>query len=358
MKLSSYFIAALVIAASSVAFAQEKALVIAGTGGASQDAARSAWYQPFSKETGIRIVEDEYDQKLSQIRAQIEANNVKWDVVTVPILVLYAGCAEGMFEKVEWNKLLNPADFGEPLSPCGVPVVNSSGVLVYDADRIKDGPKTSAPKTSAPKTWADFWNVAKWPGKRGLWYGPQETLEVALMADGVPPAKVIEVLAGPGGVDRAFRKLDELKPNIQWWKSGSESLQLLGSGETVMSYAWNGRVAAANQADKKHFRMVWDAGHVNGSSHLVILKGAPHKPPAIDFIKYAASAPAQARYAEAIPYGPPNIRALDLVPASLRDQLPTAHLETAQPQNTQAYADFWTEHEGELSERFARWVSK
>ena len=69
MKLSSYFIAALAIAASSVAFAQEKTLVIAGTGGASQDAARSAWYQPFSKETGIRIVEDEYDQKLSQIRA-------------------------------------------------------------------------------------------------------------------------------------------------------------------------------------------------------------------------------------------------------------------------------------------------
>ncbi|MBV9738049.1 MAG: polyamine ABC transporter substrate-binding protein [Hyphomicrobiales bacterium] len=347
MKLSACF-AALAIAASSVAFAQEKTLVIAGTGGASQDAARKAWYEPFSKEMGVRVVEDEYDQKLSQIRAQIEANNVKWDVATVPILVLYAGCAEGMFEKVEWNKLLNPADFGEPLSPCGVPVVNSSGVLVYDADRIKDG----------PKTWADFWNVAKWPGKRGLWYGPQETLEVALMADGVPPAKVMEVLAGPGGVDRAFAKLDELKPNIQWWKSGSESLQLLGSGETVMSYAWNGRVAAANQADKKHLRMVWDAGHVNGSSHLVILKGAPHKQTAIDFIKYAASAPAQARYAEAIPYGPPNTRALDLVPATLRDQLPTAHLATAQPQNTQAYADFWTEHEGELSERFARWVSK
>ena len=63
----------------------------------------------------------------------------------MPILVLYAGCAEGMFEKVEWNKLLNPADFGEPLSPCGVPVVNSSGVLVYDADRIKDGPRAPRP---------------------------------------------------------------------------------------------------------------------------------------------------------------------------------------------------------------------
>jgi putative spermidine/putrescine transport system substrate-binding protein len=209
-----YLLSLLLVVASPPAFAQEKTLVIAGTGGASQDAARSAWYQPFSKETGIRVVEDEYDQKLSQIRAQIEAKNVKWDVATVPILVLYAGCAEGMFEKVEWSKLLNPADFGEPLSPCGVPVVNSSGVLVYDADKIKDG----------PKTWADFWNVAKWPGKRGLWYGPQETL--------------------------------------------------------------------------------------------------------------------------------------DLVPATLRDQLPTAHLDTAQPQNTQVYADFWTEHEGELSERFARWVSK
>src|SRR4029077_3758347 len=103
--------------------------------------------------------------------------------------VFNAGCSGESVGTVDWTNFRSSADFGEPLSPCGVPVVNSSGVLVYDADRIKDDPNTSAPKTSTPKTWADFWNVAKWPGKRGLWYGPQETLEVALMADGVPPAK-------------------------------------------------------------------------------------------------------------------------------------------------------------------------
>lgn len=338
----------LALLTASAATAAERVVVIAGTGGASQEAQRKAWYQPFSEDVGVKVVEDEYDQKLAQIRAQVETGSVKWDVATVPVLVLAVGCAEGLFETVEWSKILDQADYDEPLSPCGVPVVNSSGVLVYDADRIKDG----------PKTWAEFWDVSRWPGKRGLWYGPQETLEVALMADGVVPGEVVDTLAGPGGVDRAFQKLDEIKPHIHWWKSGSESLQLLASGETVMTYAWNGRVAIANQKDKKNFKMVWEAGHPNGSSHFVILKGAPHKAEAIEFIKYAASPEAQARFARTIPYGPPNRRALTLLDDGLRSQLPGAHMQYAQRQTGETYATFWLEHGDELNERFAAWVSK
>lgn len=42
------------------------------------------------------------------------------------------------------------------------------------------------------------------------------------MADGVPAADVYKVLATKEGQDRAFAKLDELKPNIQWWESGAQ----------------------------------------------------------------------------------------------------------------------------------------
>src|SRR5262249_12780012 len=132
---------------AGAAFADE--ITVAGTGGASQAAQRAAWYEPFAKVTGIRIIEDEYDQKLAQIRAQVQTGSVKWDIATVPQLVLKVGCDEGMFERIDWSKVLDPADYSEPLSPCGVPAVNSSGVLAYDGDRLKDG----------PKSWADFWNV-------------------------------------------------------------------------------------------------------------------------------------------------------------------------------------------------------
>ena len=64
----------------------------------------------------------------------------------------------------------------------------------------------------APASWADFWDVKKFPGKRALRKGPKYTLEFALMADGVAPKDVYKVLAGKDGQDRAFKKLDELKP--------------------------------------------------------------------------------------------------------------------------------------------------
>jgi len=335
---------------SALTSAHAQTLVIAGTGGASQAAQREAWYVPFMEDTGIQIVEDEYDQKLAQIRAQVESGTLKWDIATVPQLVLKVGCAEGLFERVEWSSVLDPTryEFKEPITPCGLPVVNSSGVLVYDADRLEDG----------PKTWADFWDVERWPGKRGLWYGPQETLEVALLADGVAPDEVMKALAAPDGVERAFRKLDQLKPHIHWWKSGSESLQLLGTGEVVMTYAWNGRVATANLRDKRNFRMVWQAGHPNGSSTLAILRGSRNRNQAVEFIAYAASPEAQARFARTIPYGPPNQHALDLLEPTLRAQLPTAHWETAQSQATDLYARFWLEHADSLNERFAAWASR
>jgi putative spermidine/putrescine transport system substrate-binding protein len=338
--------AALTAAIASAASAEE--VTVAGTGGASQAAQRTAWYEPFTKATGIRVVEDEYDQKLAQIRAQVQTGSVKWDIATVPQLVLKVGCDEGLFEKIDWSSVLDPADFSEPISPCGVPAVNSSGVLVYDADRLKDG----------PKSWADFWNIEKWPGKRGLWYGPQETLEVALMADGVPPDKVDDVLAGPGGADRAFKKLDALKPSIHWWKSGSESIQLLASGETVMTYAWNGRVAAANKEDKRNFKMVWEAGHPNGSSALAILKGSTHKDLAVKFIVYATSAEPQAAFARIITYGPPNKKALPLLDPQTKSQIPGPFMQYAQSQATEKYARFWIDNADSLSERFAAWVSK
>ena len=45
------------------------------------------------------------------------------------------------------------------------------------------------------------------------------------MADGVKPADVYKVLRTPEGVDRAFAKLDQIKPHAVWWTSSSKALQ-------------------------------------------------------------------------------------------------------------------------------------
>src|SRR5438128_2460327 len=142
--------------------ASAQSVTVTSSGGAVQEAQRTAWYGPFTKATGIRIVEDNWNQELAKARAQIETRSVKWDVVEITALNLSAACEEGLVERIDWSRYFDAKDFEDAggLPPCGVPILSASGGLAYDSDKIKD----------PPRTWADFWNVKKWPGKRGLLY--------------------------------------------------------------------------------------------------------------------------------------------------------------------------------------------
>ena len=96
------------------------------------------------------------------------------------------------------------------------------------------------------------------------------------MADGVAPQDVYKTLATAAGVERAFKKLDQIKGSIVWWEKGSQPPQLLASGEVVMTDAYNGRIAAANDKDKKNFKIVW-TNNLYTIDSWVIMKGTPNK---------------------------------------------------------------------------------
>jgi len=235
------------------------------------------FYGPFAAANKIQIQEESFNQELAKIRSQVETGNLIWDMVSTTAINVATGCEEGLLEKIDWSKYFDTKVFRDVggVSECGVPYLFVSGGLAYDGNRIKD---------NAPKTWADFWNVTKWPGKRGLLYRAEQTFEVALMADGVPPAKAMEVLSAPGGVDRALKKLEELKPHVHWWKNGAESINLLSTGEVAMAYAWNGRVASANKTNNLNLKMELGAGHVSGCQYWAIMKGSKKVDLAYKFI--------------------------------------------------------------------------
>ena len=100
-----------------------------------------------------------------------------------------------------------------------------STVYAYDSTKLK----------IAPTKMADFFELQTFPGKRGLRKSPKGTLEWALIADGVPTADVYKVLATKDGAERAFKKLTELKPNIQWWEAGAQPPQFLVAGDVVLT---------------------------------------------------------------------------------------------------------------------------
>ncbi|WP_046112097.1 ABC transporter substrate-binding protein [Aquincola tertiaricarbonis] len=326
--------------------ASARDLTVVSVGGALQEAFRQAYWQPYAAARGERLVEDTNVVGLTKVRAMVEAGQLQWDLVQMDEEDVVVGCDTGLLERIDWRAAV-PASRDLPpemLNPCGLPTMIWAKVLSYDERRLSQG----------PRSWADFWDTRRWPGKRGLRKQAKQTLEIALMADGVPPSEVYKLLATRAGQDRAFAKLDQLKADIQWWEAGAQPIEWLASGAVVMSSAYNGRIAAANR-EGKSLATVWKQ-QINGPTYWVVLKGSPNKAQALALVDYMTGAARQKVFAETIPYGPVNPKAQALLGKPVLAMLPNApqNLDAPLLQNTQ----FWADHLDDLQQRFARWVGR
>ncbi|WP_137391979.1 ABC transporter substrate-binding protein [Rhodoligotrophos defluvii] len=329
------------------ASANARDLTIVAWGGVGQEAQRAAFFDPYTKATGKVVLEDQ-TPVLAKIRSMVESGNVTWDLVDQESAEVMIGCEEGLFEKIDWSQI-DRSKYAEHVhSDCGYGIYTAGNVLAYDGNRLKDNP---------PKSWADFFDTKKYPGKRGLWNTPKGALEVALMADGVPPAEVYKVLRTPEGVDRAFAKLDTIKPDILLWSSGSEFLSRLASGEYVMTYAWNGRIPTANKSDKKNLKIAWDAGYTYVTDQLAIVKGSPNAAQAMDYIKFIHQHPElQAEYAKRTYYSSTSLASLDYLSPEVKEQLPL--IPERLKYGVAVDDEFWVENLDSLTERFNVWAAQ
>lgn len=314
-------------------------------GGASKEAQVHAFYRPFEQITGKKVVAGEWNGEMAKLKAMLATNSVSWDVLDVEDNDLARGCDDGLFERLDYDRL----GIKEPLvegakSECGVGIFVWSNVLAYNADRLK----------TAPQGWNDFWDLKKFPGKRSLRKSARGSLEFALMADGVPPSEIYKVLATSAGVDRAFAKLDQIKSSIQWWEAGAQPPQYLMAGDVVMSSAYNGRIHAAKNSGA-NLRVVWD-GNLYQFDDWAIPKGTPNLDAAYQFISFAMRPEQQKLYTEKMAYGPSNTAAAALLDKQLLSELPTnpKNMENA----LQMDVAFWVDHGEALEERFIAWSNR
>ena len=325
------------------AFAQQQ-ITIVNFGGANANAQKKAYYEPYEK-TGTKVVAVEYNGEQAKIKAMVETKKVTWDVVEVEAPDVQRGCDEGLFEKIDFSKIGPKADFlPAAVKECGVGVFVWSTVMAWNADKVK----------TAPTSWADFWDVKKIPGKRGMRKGARYNLEFALLADGVKPADVYKVLATKDGADRAFRKLTELKPNIQWWEAGAQPAQFLVAGDVALSTVYNGRIDAANR-EGRNLKIYWPGG-IYDLDYWVIPKGAPNKDASMKFIAFASQPATQAVYAQNIAYGPVNNKALAKLDKKVLDDLPTSPVNAKE--SIQMNVGFWADQGEALEKRFAAWATQ
>ena len=337
---------ALPLAAIRPARAQARDLTIVSWGGAYQEAQREVYFRPWMQSRRQRMLEATWDGGVDVLRDRVRSGVNSWDVVQVEGAELLLGCEEGLFDRLDWDAIGGRDQYiPEAVNDCGVGAVLYSFVLAWDRARLPQ----------APRGWADFFDTARIPGRRALRRGPKTTLEIALLADGVPPAGVYPLLRTEAGVARAFARLDSIRGDLAWWDRGAQPPQWLASGEVVLTNAYNGRIAAANATDGRDFGMLWDRNLYTLDSW-VIMRGSPNRQFALDFLAFVGTPVVQAMLPPLIPYGVTARGAKALLPPPLLATLPTA------PANADAalHIDdrFWLDNLDRLNDRFTAWMAQ
>lgn len=245
------------------------------SGGAWEDSWRSAHLEGFQELTGAQVDLSFYCCSLDKLQVQVESGAVEWSVAAVGTEgQLLQGIEAGLFQKLD--KDVVPLDRLPPGAYNDYAISNGpyASVLTWNTQVFGPG--------SEPKDAIDIFNVEDFPGKRCMMQHVQlgGTLEVALLADGVPPDKLY-----PLDVERALRKLATIKDDIVWWKSGAESVQFILDGQCDMGMAFNGRPYERVVKENAPLAITWNNAVLN-HSWLAIPKGAPNPELANAYLAY------------------------------------------------------------------------
>jgi len=328
--------------ASPLAFASPNNLTIVTRDDATQRAIQAAYVQPFAAVTATPVQQQIWDGGIDTLRTQAKVTEDPWDLVLLDPDELTTACGEGILEKLDWSAIGGKDHYvPQAASDCGVGALIVDTVLAWDKDKLPVGP-----------TWSDFWDVAKYPGKRGLRKGVRGNLEIALMADGVAPGDVYKTLGTADGVDRAFRKLDQLKPYIEWWSAETEAAHILASGDVLMTSAPSGQIATLGEHGHRNFGLQFAAGLYEMQSW-AIMKNSNALRIAQQFLYFTGMPAIELRLLRAS--GDAGLA------KGLNDGLPPelAAISPSNPANLSVGlridAGFWHDNLGKLRQRFDAW---
>jgi putative spermidine/putrescine transport system substrate-binding protein len=314
-------------------------ITVADPGGPFGPAFRKAFYDPFEKATGNKVVNVAREaEPTAQFKAMVETKSYVWDVCTLTLSARDILKVQGLLDPVGFAHSDVPKLMPEAISSEWMGTDVYSTIFAYRTDRVKN----------APASWADFFNVEKFPGRRSLRKNAIDTLEEALLADGVPLDKLY-----PLDVDRAFKILDKIKPHIDvWWTGGAQSTQLLQSGEVDMVAGWNARLQSAIDGGAPA-KIVWNQGlySIEGWG---LPKGGPKADVARQFIRFCSDPKQQSVYTDALAYGPTNLDAYQTINSDRAKLLPTSADNLKQMRI--ANEDWWSANRSKVSERFDSWL--
>ncbi|HVL09612.1 MAG TPA: ABC transporter substrate-binding protein [Burkholderiaceae bacterium] len=330
------------LGAPAIVLGQNHRLVTRDPGGPFTKAFSKAFYEPFKKATGVTVVGVASESEPSgMVKAMVESRNYRWDMAHLSNSTHMALAKLGHLEPIAGPKGLGPNVSKIPANMRGEFILGIdvyATVIAYRTDTVK----------KAPQSWKDFFDTKGFPGLRSLRKNPYDTIEEALLADGVPPSQLY-----PLDLDRAFRKLSQIKKEVGvWWENGAQTSQLLKTGEVDMIPAWNGRAQVAID-DGAPVKLVWNQG-IWTYEGFTILKGGPNVALCREFLEFCAQPQQQAIFTETLTYGPTAPDAFKYIKPERAKLLPNNPEYFASL--TQANAEYWGKHKDAITDRYNSWL--
>jgi putative spermidine/putrescine transport system substrate-binding protein len=310
-------------------------LVFAGFGGAYQTGQQKALFEPFEKETGIKIVQTT-GVDLAKLRAQVQAGSVEWDFISLPDRLRYTAARDGLLQPLDYGIIDARKIVPALVTPQAIGGVTIPMLMAYSTKAFAAG--------KAPRTWADFWKLDGARSQRGMYNGPVYSLEFALIADGLSKDKLY-----PLDLDRAFKSLDKIKSSVVWWSQMSQPGPLLQSGEIVVTPSVR---AITSMLEGEPLAVSYEGAALTFEAW-VVPKGTRNSANAMKFIDFALRPRQQAELTKYIAYGPTNTDAAALVDPKVRPHL------SSNPENAAKgfllSGDYWGANLDKITERWNEW---
>ena len=337
-----------------------RAITVVSWGGPYERSQRKAYFEPFTKATGIRIDIERYDGGLEELRRQVNGGEIAWDLVDMTMADNRAACRQGLLVPIE-HSLLHPAPDGTPasgdfidgaLTECGVAQIVYAMVAAYNRDAFPG---------ERPARIADIFDLRRFPGTRALQRSPEANLEWALRSYGVPRQDLYQLLSTERGLRLAFERLDRIRDHVVWWTSTDQPVEMLISGEAVIASEYNGRLFEVAAIQGHPIEIIWD-GQVYELGTWGIPRGTRRLDDVLEFIRFATGTRPLADQARYIAYGPARRSSMKLVSThaetgeDMRPHLPTnpMNFRTAILKDTEWYASLYDR----IKARFDAWLGK
>ncbi|SCF26741.1 putative spermidine/putrescine transport system substrate-binding protein [Micromonospora echinospora] len=324
-------------ACSEAGGGEKGSITYAGFGGTYEEAVKAALFDPYSKETDVKVLYDSSGSDVAKLVQMSKSGSMNLDLIDAEDSSLAQFMAADILQPIDTKSLEGFAD-PSAVTEYSVPWYTFSRNLFWNKDEVPGG----------LDSWADLFDTKKIPGKRGLVALPWGILEGALIADGVPVDQLY-----PLDLDRAFAKLDTIRKDTVFFPSNGDLQNAISQGEIALGYGNLARIKSIAESGAVPLDYTWK-GAVLSVQQLVIPKGAPDQPDAFEAIKYSLKPEVQTAMMEKLGYTPSLKSVLDGLDAETRADLPGTQ-ETASDETFRIDVDWWAKNGADVLKRWQDW---